>query len=220
MAKVILWGTGQIAEVVYHYLTTDTDHEICAFCVDREYIKEPVFKGLPVVAFEDITDTYSPAEYKMAIPIGYKSINKHREQKYLDAKAKGYEFITYISSKTSCDAETVGENTFIFEGNFIQPFVQIGNNVIIWATGGIGHHAVIEDHCFLASPKISGATRIGRNSFLGTNATIGDNLTIGSHCIIGAAAVVLKDVPAGSVLATKQTKALEMTSYELEDILG
>ena len=98
--------------------------------------------------------------------------------------------------------------------------MRIGNNVIIWATGGIGHHAVIEDHCFLASPKISGATKIGRNTFIGTNATIGDNLKIGNYCIIGAGALVLKDVADNTVIAAKQTKALELKSYELEDILG
>lgn len=221
MAKVILWGTGQIAEVVYHYLTQDTDHEICAFCVDRAYLNgQTAFKGKPVVAFEDVEKLYPPEEYKMAIPIGYKHINKYREQKYLEAKAKGYGFISYVSSKSSVDASSIGENTFIFEFNAIQPFVKIGNNVIIWATTGIGHHTVIGDNCFLASPKISGATVIGNNTFLGTNATVGDNLKIGSHCIIGAGALVTKDVEDGSVLAAKQTKALPLKSWDMEDILG
>ena len=33
MAKVVLWGTGQIADVVYYYLAKDTDHDICAFAL-------------------------------------------------------------------------------------------------------------------------------------------------------------------------------------------
>ena len=220
MAKIILWGTGQIAEVVYYYLTTDTTHEICGFCVDRAYLTTHEFKGLPVVAFEDIDQLYPPTDYKMAIPIGYKHLNKHREQKYLEAKAKGYSFISYISSKSVCDAEFVGENTFIFNFNDIQPFVKIGNNVIIWTTGGIGHHVIIEDNCFLASPRIAGSTKIGRNTFIGINATIGDNLEIGSHCIIGAGTLVLKDVVENTVIVAKQTKALDLKSYEFEDILG
>lgn len=220
MAKIILWGTGQIAQVVLHYLENDSDHEICAFCMDREFVTEKTFQGRPVVAFEDIVTSHPPQEYRMAIPMGYKRLNKHREEKYLAAKALGYEFITYISSQSNCDAASVGENTFIFNFNDIQPFTVIGNNVMIWANTGIGHHVVIEDHCFLASPKISGATRIKRNSFLGTNATIGDTLEIGEYCVIGVGAVVTKSIPDATVLAVKQTPALPVKSTDIEDILG
>ena len=220
MSKIILWGTGQIAEVVHYYLTTDSEHDICAFCVDRPYVKEPFFKGKPVVAFDEVAQLFPSSEYMMALPMGYKHINKYREQKYLEAKAMGYSFITYISSRSTCNAESVGENTFIFNQNDIQPFVKIGANVIMWATGGIGHHAEVGDHCFLASPKISGATKIGRNTFLGTNATIGDTLEIGAYCVIGAGVVVLKNVPDATVLMAKQPKPLPMCSHDLEGLLG
>lgn len=221
MAKVVLWGTGQIADVVYYYLAKDTDHDICAFCVDRAYLNgQTEFHGRPVVAFEDIERLYPPSEYRMAIPIGYKHINKYREEKYRAAKAKGYSFITYISSTSSVDSSFIGENTFIFEHNAIQPFTKIGNNVIIWAMTGIGHHTEVGDHCFLASPKISGAAKIGNNTFIGTNASIGDTIEIGHHCLIGAGAVVVKNVPDGAVLAAKQTKAMPIKSWDMEGILG
>ena len=55
----------------------------------------------------------------------------------------------------------VGENTFVFEYNVIQPFVKIGNNVVLWSGNHIGHHVVIADHCFITSHVvISGATVI------------------------------------------------------------
>ncbi|MGB9152477.1 MAG: acetyltransferase [Alphaproteobacteria bacterium] len=219
MSKIILWGIGQIAEVVHYYLTTDSEHEVGAFCVDRAYLQEPFFKDKPVVAFDEVARLFSPSEYKMAMPLGYKNLNKHREEKYLQAKAMGYEFITYISSRTSCDAASVGENTFILSQNDIQPFVKIGNNVIVWATSGIGHHTQIGDHCFLASPKISGATVIGRNTFIGTNATISENLSIGEYCIIGAGTVILKSVPNAKVIASKQPKAMPISSHDLAGFL-
>jgi sugar O-acyltransferase (sialic acid O-acetyltransferase NeuD family) len=220
MTKIVLWGTGQIAQVVYYYLTNDSDFEICGFCVDKEYLTHKNFYGKPVVAFEDIEKIFPPTEYKMAIPIGYKNTNKYREDRYIQAKEKGYKFITYISSKSSVDTKEVGENTFIFNFNDIQPFTKIGNNVIIWANTGIGHHALVEDNCFLASPKISGATVIGKNSFLGTNVTVADKVKIGSHCIIGAGVVINRNVKDGSVIAVKQAKTLPFKSWEMEDILS
>ena len=52
--KVILWGVGKIAEVVHFYLTEDSDYEVCAFCVDKEYKDREVFRDLPVECFDEI----------------------------------------------------------------------------------------------------------------------------------------------------------------------
>ena len=41
MGKVILFGIGQVASRAYWYLTHDSQHEVVAFTVDREYIKCP-----------------------------------------------------------------------------------------------------------------------------------------------------------------------------------
>ncbi len=220
MTKIILWGSGKISQVLHYYLTTDSDFEVCAFCVDKEYLNgETQFLGKPLVAFENIENFFPPKEFKMAIPIGYKNINKIREARYQAAKDKGYQFITYISSKSSVDTKDIGENTFILNFNDIGPYSKIGNNVVIWANTGIGHHCVIEDNCFLSSPKISGSTTIKKNTFIGTNVTIADNITIGEHCVIGAGSVINRNVADGSVIAVKQTKSLPLKSWELEDIL-
>lgn|SRR5574344_2024142 len=219
MAKIIVWGTGQIAQVFCYYLKKDTNHEICAYTMDKEFVKDKKeFDGKPLIAFEEIEKYFSPNEYKMAIMMGYKHLNKYREEKYLAAKEKGYSFISYVSSHSICDAE-IGENTFIFNHNDIQPFTKVGNNVVIWANTGIGHHAIIEDNCFLASPKVSGATIIRKNSFLGTNCTIGDHVEIGAYSVIGTGAIVTKSVPEGTVIATKQTKSLDLKSWEVEGLL-
>ena len=53
MSKVVIFGIGQIAEVIHFYLTSDSDHDVVAFTVDREYLTKQQFKDLPVVPFED-----------------------------------------------------------------------------------------------------------------------------------------------------------------------
>lgn len=219
MAKIIVWGTGQISQVFSYYLEKNTNHEICAYTMDKEYIKsETSFNNKPIIAFDDVESLFPPSEYKMAIMMGYKHLNKYREEKYLQAKQKGYSFISYVSPHSICDAE-IGENTFIFNHNDIQPFTKIGNNVVIWANTGIGHHAVIEDNCFLASPKISGATIVRRNTFLGTNCTVADGVEIGAYSVIGAGTVITKNIEECSIVAAKQTKILPIKSFEVEGIL-
>ena len=204
MCKVVVFGVGQIAEVVYFYLKNDSEYEITAFTVDSEYINESTFLGLPVIPFSEVNNIFSSEEYKMFIPVSYKSMNRAREEKYLEAKEKGYSFISYISSKAVYYGTTVGENCFILENNVIQPFSKIGNNVIMWSGNHLGHHSIIGDNCFITSHTvISGNVRIGNNSFLGVNATIRDNLTIGRYNLIGAGAVILKDTTDYDVYSAK-----------------
>ena len=56
MEKVIIFGTGDISQIAYLYLSENKNYEIVAFTIDKEYIKEDTFLGLPVVAFENLED--------------------------------------------------------------------------------------------------------------------------------------------------------------------
>lgn len=219
MAKVVIFGVGQIAEIASFYLTNDSEHEVVAFTVDREYLGSNTFHGLPVVAYEDIDEKYPPHDYKMFIPISYKKVNKLRAKKFIDVKNKGYECISYISSKATYYDTPVGENCFVFENNVIQPFTKIGDNCVIWSGNHIGHHTVIEDHCFIASHVVvSGSVTVGEYSFIGVNATIRDNISIGKENVIGAGAVILNDTEDRAVFSSKETEKAGIPSNRLRGI--
>ena len=133
----------------------------------------------------------------MAVAVGPKKINGIRKEKYLAAKSMGYKLASYVSSRSSIWNTTVGENTFVFENSVIQPFVEIGNNVIVWSTNHLGYHSIIRDHVFIsAHVVIGGSVEIGEQCFLGLNSTIRDHVRIGERCLIGAGALVLGDTPA------------------------
>ena len=51
MDKVVLFGNGQIASVVYYYLTYDSPYQVVGFTVDRSHIQEESLFGLPIVPF-------------------------------------------------------------------------------------------------------------------------------------------------------------------------
>lgn len=199
--QVLIFGIGDLARVARFYFDCDSDLETVAFVLDREFIKEKTFQGLPVVPFDEVEKVYPPDKYEMFIGVGYSNFNKNREEKYFAAKNKNYRFVTYVNSKVTHWGDTeIGENTFILEDVTIQPFVKIGANCVIWSGNHIGHDSQIADHCFLTSHVvISGNCRIGRNCFLGVNATIRDGITVGDHCIIGAGTLILKNTEPGSV---------------------
>lgn len=207
MAKIVIYGTGVIAELAHFYFKKDTRHQVVAFTNSRRFIKGKKFQKLPVVAFEEIEKKYSPKKFQLFIAIGYTKRNKIRQTRYLEAKKKGYRLATYLSSKATYFGEKPGENCFILENNVVQPFVKIGNNVTLWSGNHIGHHSQIMDHCFISSHVVvAGSCLIKENCFLGVNATLRDNLTLGPRTVIGAGALVMKDCLADSLVIGNKSK--------------
>lgn len=218
MAKLVIFGAGDIARLAHYYFTRDSEHDVVAFTVDQKYRQADTFLDLPLVPFEDVSARYSPDEHKMFVALSYARMNKLREEKYRQAKASGYELVSYVSSRCSFLTDNpVGDNCFILEDNTIQPFVKIGNNVTLWSGNHIGHDAVIEDHCFLASHiVVSGYVRIGNNCFIGVNATLRNSITIAPETLIGAGAVIMKDTVAKGVYLPQRAELFTKKSDEIE----
>lgn len=195
MAKVVLFGVLDTAELAHYYLEHDSEHEVVAFTVNREYIQDESFRGLPLVAFEDVETLFPPHEYSFFAPLTARNMNRNREKIYQEAKAKGYPLISYISSKaTIFDRSVVGENCFILEDNTIQPFTTIGNNVVLWSGNHIGHHGQIQDHVFFTSHVVlSGHCTVESYSFFGVNATIRDYTRIAQGTLVGMASAITKE---------------------------
>ena len=155
MAKIIIFGIRDFAELAHYYLQNDSDHEVVAFCVNKDYLPEKsIFCGLPIVAFEDIEYDYPSSAFKFFAPMSPQRMNRDREKVYQNIKAKGYEMISYVSSKVTLYGTSVGDNCFILENNNIQPFTTIGSNVILWSGNQIAHHSVVEDHVMFTSHVI------------------------------------------------------------------
>ena len=201
MAKVIIFGVQDFAQLAKFYLQHDSEHEVVAFSVDEQYMPlEKTFEGLPVVAFENVETTYPPAEFKFFAPMSPSRMNRLRESVYQKIKEKGYDFVSYVSSKaTVFPGAQIGDNCFILEDNTIQPFTSIGNNVVLWSGNHIGHHSVIKDHVsFTSHVVLSGHCTVEPFAFFGVNATIRDGIHIAEGSFIAmAAAVVLNTEPWG-----------------------
>lgn len=193
--KIFIVGAGEFAQIAYEYFTHDSNYEVVGFCVNKAYIKESTVFGLPVYPYEDIETYYPKSEYKAFVGIPASDLNRTRTGFYHDLKNKGYEFATYISSRAFVWRNAIiGENTFIFEHNTIQPFVTIGNNCILWSGNHIGHRTVIHDNCFITSHAvISGYCDIGAGSFIGVNSTINDNISISQNCLVGSGSLIVKN---------------------------
>jgi sugar O-acyltransferase (sialic acid O-acetyltransferase NeuD family) len=174
VSKIIIFGGGETALLAYEYFTHDSEYIVSAFSLDEAYIENEEVCGLPVVDIESIKEKFPPNEFKAFVAVSSTKLNRVRKQLYERVEAMGYQLVSYISSRAFVWPNVkIGKNCFILEDNTLQPFTQVGDNVVLWSGNHIGHRTVIEDHCFIASHcVISGFCRIGESSFLGVNCTL------------------------------------------------
>lgn len=219
MQPVVIFGVGEMAELAFFYFTTEASRKVAAFTVDQEYIKEETFCGLPVIPFAEIEHWWSPTRAEAFVAMGYSNLNMNRTQKVEAFKQKGYQLTSYISTKATIWTDRIGANAFILEDNTIQPFVQIGENVVLWSGNHIGHHSIIENNVFIASHVvISGDVRIGEASFVGVNSTIRDHVSIGKRNIIGAGSIILSTTPDDAIYSPSPTAKSSVPSSRLRRI--
>ncbi|MEW9623342.1 acetyltransferase [Rhodanobacter geophilus] len=198
---LVLVGAGEFAQIACEYFEHDSGHDVVAFSVEREYLAQASLAGRPVVAYETLEEHYPPAEFDVFVAIPASQLNRLRTRFYRDAKSRGYRLASYVSSRAFVwrNAE-VGENSFIFEGNVVQPFVRIGNNCVLWSGNHVGHRSVVHDNVFVASHAvISGYCEIGENSFVGVNSTFNDRVKVAPDNVIGSGALVTRDTEPGRV---------------------
>lgn len=218
--NLVIFGTGDIAELAHFYFSNQSNYNVVGFSVDRLYLKESVFCQCPVVPFDEILQTFPSNTHEVFVALGYSNLNTLRREKYQTAKALGYPIARFISPRANLfHEERIGENCFILEDNTIQPFVTIGNNVTLWSGNHIGHHSIIRNHSFIASHVvISGGVDVGEQCFIGVNATVRDHIRIGDRCIIGAGALLLANTEPDGIYMASPTERSRVPSSRLKRI--
>jgi sugar O-acyltransferase (sialic acid O-acetyltransferase NeuD family) len=216
MARVVVFGVSDTAQLAKYYLETDSEHEVVAFTVSREYLASDTYEGLPVVPWEEVETHYPPSEYHLLVAMVASGMNKHRRQFYEEGKAKGYPYISYISSHATVLTENIGENCFILEDNTIQPFVSIGDNVVLWSGNHIGHHSTVHSHVFFTSQAVlSGHCEVKEHCFIGVNATIRDSVVVEEGCLVAMGAVITRSTEAWEVYLGNPAKPMGRNSLEV-----
>lgn len=220
--KLVIIGDSAFAQIACEYFEADTEYAVVGFSVEREYLKTAELAGLPVVPFDELVSVFDQETHEVYVATVYTQLNRLRTRLAAEAKSKGYRLASYISPRAFVWKNVeIGEHCFIFEHNTVQPFVKIGNNVVLWSGNHIGHHSVIRDNCFISSHVvISGFCDIGENSFIGVNATVANNIKIGSDNWIGPNIPIMRDTEVASLYKTEQQDPSRISSLRFFKIKG
>lgn len=219
MKSIVIFGIGKISDVAYQHIVRDAQYRVVAFTCDPEWLLTPngpkvEHCGLPLLPFCDLENTFPPDTVGLHIAIGYHELNALRTRKCIEARARGYQLVSYVSAKADVGPWLeIGDNCLILDGVGIQPGVKIGNNVSIWNNTLVGHHSTIEDDCWIAAgATLGGMVALGRSSFVGLNATVGGEVAIGAESFLGASTLVIKCAPPKSVFISPGTEKFRLDS--------
>ena len=213
--KLVIVGDTAFAEIAREYFDGDSAYRVVAHAVEKPFLKREELHGLPVVEFESLERHFSPSDHEVYVAATYTQLNRLRTRLARSAKEKGYALASYVSSRAFVWRNArLGEHVFVFEDNTVQPFVTLGNNVVLWSGNHIGHHSIIRDNVFVSSHVvISGFCDIGANSFLGVNATIANNVTIAEDNWLGPNTTIMKNTAAGELFKTRQAVAESVSTH-------
>jgi len=220
MTKIVLFGAGKIADVLYTIALADRDVSLAGFTCDRAYVTTPELHGLPLVPFDEVETVFPPTDFAMFVAIGYQKINSIRAERCSQAREKGYRLVSLISARAHVPSTcTIGANCCIMDGAALQPYARLGDDVFVWNGAAVGHHATVGDHCWLASNcTISSTVVMEPFCFVGVNAAVGHAITIGARSIIGAAAVITRSTAPNGVYIARDTERFWLDSERFTKI--
>lgn len=220
--NIVLIGAGEQALLAYEYFTHDSEHNVVGFAVENIYRDTDTLLELPVVDLEEIVQHFPPERFAAHVAISSTQLNRVRQRLFAYVKSLGYCCVSYISSRAFVwHNVAIGENAFILEHNTIQPFCEIGDNVVLWSGNHIGHRTTVANHCFISSHiVISGFCSVGEYSFMGVNSCVANNVDIAEDNFIAMGTKVTKSTQenlvykgspavAGKISATRFCKVKE-----------
>ncbi|MUP46839.1 acetyltransferase [Gramella sp. BOM4] len=210
--NLIVYGIGKYAEYVSYVFQEDSNYEVIGYTIEDHLYNTDLQNDKPLVPFSEIDNSFPPNDNSLFIAVGN---NQVRSRIFNRALELGYCLPSYIS--TQCrkwNNLKVGKNSFIDEGCVLQPFVEIGNNCVLF-TSNIGHHTKIYDHSLMSGAKTGGNVRIGEFSYIGLNASIKQNVRIGKNSIISMNSAIEHDTEENSVYSNKGTQKRNIDSLSL-----
>ena len=150
--KLMIIGTGANAKHVYSLIKNYDLFEVIGFAVNREYLTNEIFEGLPVYAIEELENVIDKNEVKLFVALLWNRLNADRKKLYTELKAQGYKFANVISPRASIRGKIVGDNCWIHD------FVVIQNDAVIHSNIAIMAYSLIGDMCYLSGkvPLING----------------------------------------------------------------
>ena len=193
--KLFILGGGGHASVVadvLHDLSVDFDGFIAKSIADKN-----LERSIPeLLSEENFLDHYTADTAALINGIGMLPKSNTRKSVFEFFHQAGFGFKSVVHPKAIVSLSAViGTGAQVFAGCVIQPYTQIGDQVIINTAATIDHGSKIGSHSHIApGVTVCGNVNIGEGCFIGAGATLVNNVSISSGTVVKAGVVVARDI--------------------------
>lgn len=98
--QFVIVGTTPYSVEVYSFISAEGNAEILAFSSHRDFMRENMLCGLPIIPLEDLGNRFDMTKVEVLNTIGYTHMNSIRQRVNDDIEARQYKIGSYISSNS------------------------------------------------------------------------------------------------------------------------
>lgn len=219
-AKIVILGCGRKGKEVKDFIERYDLFEVAAFTVNKKYMTEDTFEGLPVYPLEELDKTFNKNEiYTFAASSHFNYLNRVKRILYNELKERGYKVANLISPLATVKTKALGDGNWINDFAYIDEETEIGSNNVLCSYAYIAHYSHIGSHNFFGIRSlIAGGVHIKNQCFVGIGATVFNMVHIGEKCIVGAGTIVKKNLKDFCMCRVGEINNIEVYEYDSESI--
>ena len=219
--RVIGIGAGGHAKVMIDLLKQMGGFELMGLLDQREprqSAQRHGVLGVPVLGDDRLLPQLFQQGVQWAfIGVGSLKSTALRNRLYHHVRDLGFSLVSAIHPDAFvAESAQLGDGPTVMARAVVNSAASLGNDVVVNSGAVIEHDCQIGDHAHVAPGAVlGGGVVVDADAIVGLGATVNPGLRIGAGALVGAGAVVIRNVPAHSVVAGVPAKVIRQAPRPL-----
>ena len=98
MKKLIIFGNGQVADIMFSYFQENNEYKVVAFCVDDKFQSKKKHLNLTLLPLSKLKNICTSNDYFIFVDIYYTQMNKKKKNKDNQRKKMEYQIENLINA--------------------------------------------------------------------------------------------------------------------------